>query len=234
MDPIRLNANWYQGGTVRVAQGLLGKTLARRLSSGEVLRGTIVEVEAYLAQGDSASHSSRGKTPGNATMFATPGTLYVYPIHSRHCLNVVTELEGRGAAVLIRAVEPESGITAMWNQRHSTEAPQPMTKRDLQTLTQGPGRLCEAFQVDRGIDGDFLPGSQRIWIEQATALLRTHKFATRKSPRIGISTAQERLLRFFADGNHFVSGLARNHSRGRTWSFFHGGKDERPGSVEDD
>jgi DNA-3-methyladenine glycosylase len=221
MVPIRLTADWYQGGTVAVAKQLLGKSLVRQLRSGDILRGTIVEVEAYLSRNDSASHSNRGKTSGNATMFAPAGTLYVYPIHSRYCMNIVTEREGLGAAVLIRAVEPELGTAAMWSHRHASETPLPMSRREMQTLTQGPGRLCEAFGVNRRLDGASLSDNQQIWLEEASPSAKARKFTTRRSQRIGISSAQDRLLRFFTDGNHFVSGLARDHSHGRTWSFFH-------------
>ena len=113
-------------------------------------------------------------------MFAAAGTLYVYPIHSRYCMNVVTEEEGRGAAVLIRGVEPECGTASMWNNRHTSVAPLTMVRRDLQTLTQGPGRLCEAFQVDRELDGAFLPEGHQIWIEQETHAVNARKFTIRQ------------------------------------------------------
>ncbi len=78
----KLPRSFYLRPTETVARDLLGKLLLRRLQ-GEWIGGMIVETEAYLADNDLASHSRRGKTPGNAPMFAPPGTLYVYPIHAK-------------------------------------------------------------------------------------------------------------------------------------------------------
>ena len=82
-----------------------------------VTSGRIVEVEAYLAQQDSACHASRGATRGNRAMFGPPGRAYVYPIHSRYCFNVVTQAPGIPSAVLIRALEPLDGLPLMERRR---------------------------------------------------------------------------------------------------------------------
>src|SRR5262245_22834885 len=98
-----LARGFYDRDVVTVARELLGKLLVRRVGGGLTV-GRIVEAEAYLATGDPASHGYRGRTRRNASMFGPPGHAYVYSIHSRWCLNTVTEPVGRSSAVLLRAV----------------------------------------------------------------------------------------------------------------------------------
>jgi DNA-3-methyladenine glycosylase len=177
---------------------LLGKQLLR-YTADQWVGGFIVETEAYLADDDPASHSARGETPGNAAMFDQPGTLYVYPIHAKYCLNAVTERRGVGCAVLIRAIEPAVGIQVMAaNRGHD----------DPRRLTRGPAMLCQALAVDRRQDGIDLVTSDTIMI---TAGHEHAPAAVTSTPRIGISAATEKPLRFFVDGNRFVSGRRSDH-----------------------
>lgn len=213
-----LTSRDYEGPTVEVARGLLGKTLTRKFGQ-EYLRSIIVEVEAYLSSNDAASHSHRGMKTGNRSMFLPRGHLYVYPIHSRHCMNVVTEEEGRGAAVLIRAAEPMSSVDTMWRQRFGSPPPETYSVQDLRSISQGPGRLCESLRVDRALDGVELWRHSEIWLEPPHPIVDSQRWKTRSSRRIGITKAQSRQLRFFIDGHTLVSGLARDHSKGRTWKF---------------
>lgn len=206
----RLSGKFYNRETTVVARELLGKVLVRRLEDGETLSGLIVEVEAYLSCNDPASHSHRGQGRKNATMFAAPGTLYVYPIHARYCLNVVTEPAGQGAAVLIRALQPLQGIDRMANLR-GVDAPR--------SLVTGPARLCQALAVDRILDGEDLVTSQSIWLETAPKFISRCHWKVRSSSRIGISQATDLQLRWFIDGHQYVSGCARDHSQGRNWAF---------------
>jgi DNA-3-methyladenine glycosylase len=199
-DP--LPSEFYDRGPATVARQLLGKTLHRRTRCG-LTSGIIVEVEAYLAKNDSASHSYRGPTRRNAAMFGPPGHLYVYSIHSRYCLNAVTESSETASAVLIRALEPLAGITVMQARRE---------RLALVDLARGPARLCEALDVDRDLDGWDLTCGSRIWIDNASAL-PARSFRTGKSKRIGVTSACEARLRFFVDGSRFVSGLRRDHSK---------------------
>lgn len=200
----------------------MGKTLVRRLEDQTELRCAIVEVEAYLSARDPASHSRCGPTRRNASMFGPPGQLYVYTIHTRHCMNIVTEPEGQGAAVLIRAVEPECGIENMWRSRFSESAPASPTTQQLTRLTQGPGRLCQALQVDLSQDGiELLDKGSTVWLEESRPEVRSRRWKIRQGPRIGISQGQSLPLRYFVDGNRFVSGCAREHTNGRNWTFFH-------------
>lgn len=192
-----LPRSFYDQHTVSVACDLLGKVLIRR-SLGKWLGGIIVETEAYLSSGDLASHSARGRTPSNAAMFGRAGTLYVYPIHAKYCMNVVTEPVGKGSAILIRALEPVWGIDQMMKHRGTDQ---------LRQLTRGPGMLCQALGVDRSQDQTDLVGSDEIRIAEGAR----QGFRTITTPRIGVSNAAELALRFFVDGNWFVSGRAKDH-----------------------
>ena len=129
----RLSIDFYSQTTVEVARNLLGKVLVRKLDSGEILAGIVVETEAYLPADDPASHSFRGLGRKNASMFEAAGTLYVYPIHAKYCLNVVTESKGLGAAVLIRALQPIEGLSLMFAHRGLTNPTEPPSR-----LTTGP------------------------------------------------------------------------------------------------
>ena len=189
----RLPRAFYDRSPALVARQLLGKALVRRIDTAWV-GGLIVETEAYLATRDAASHSARGKTASNASMFGPPGTLYVYPIHAKHCMNAVTEEQGRGSAVLIRAVEPIWGIDVMQANRGL---------EDLRRLTRGPAMLCQALQIDREDDGKDLCGDRTILVAASDAPADFKCIAT---PRIGISQAKHRRLRFIASGSRFVSG----------------------------
>src|SRR5262245_16789264 len=109
-DIAPLPRGFYTRHPATVAPELLGRMLVRQMPDGASVVGRIVEVEAYLSARDSACHANRGMTRKNATMFGPAGHAYVYMIHARWCLNVVTEDVGQGSAVLIRAIEPLQGI----------------------------------------------------------------------------------------------------------------------------
>lgn len=193
-----------------VARELLGCRMIRRVRHDDRsvwIGGVIVETEAYLADGDPASHSARGRVTAtgkpmrHASMFGPPGRLYVYAIHAKHCLNWVTEPEGVGSAVLIRAMQPVWSIQTMREYRGV---------QDERRLTSGPGMLCHAMDIDRSFDGlDALsaadwrmekpPGDQSIEITV--------------TPRIGITRGADLPLRFFVGGNRFVSGPMKQHRR---------------------
>jgi DNA-3-methyladenine glycosylase len=189
-----LTCDFYKRDPVAVARELIGKHLVRRTPHG-LCCGAIVETEAYLAADDPASHSFRGRTRKNSTMFGRAGLLYVYPIHARHCLNAVTESRGIASAVLIRAVMPLHGIELMRERRRCSPL----------DLARGPARLCEAFAVDRRLDGWDLTRGTRIWIEQADeAEVGDQQVAV--SPRIGVTSGHGLELRFFLKDSPYVSG----------------------------
>jgi DNA-3-methyladenine glycosylase len=209
-----LPRSFYARDPVVVARGLLGKWLLAEEQTEDrednspptLVGGRIVEAEAYLSSRDSACHASRGMTPRCATMFGPAGHAYVYAIHSRWCLNAVTEEVGQGSAVLIRAIEPLLGIEAMRARRGSDMR--------LLDLARGPARLCEALGVARPLDGWDLTLGQRLWIsdtppideELAKLAGETRIPRIRRSRRIGVTSAQSRLLRFFWANCPFVSG----------------------------
>ena len=175
--------------TSDVARELLGGMLFRETDDGRVA-GRIVETEAYVAD-DPANHASRGKTRRNASMFGPPGHVYVYRIHQVFCLNVVTQPKGVGEAVLIRAVEPVEGIPIMESNRGIS---------NLRMLARGPGRLCQAFDIDKSVDGSPLDG-RSLGIERC--MEPVGEITVR--PRIGIRVGTDMPLRFYLAGNRFIS-----------------------------
>jgi DNA-3-methyladenine glycosylase len=185
--------DFYAREVTVVARELLGMLLFRRSRRGLTV-GRIVETEAYLAHGDSASHSVNGINRKNASMFGPPGRAYVYTVHARQCFNIVTEPDNVASAVLIRAVEPVHGIRLM-EQRRGT-----CIKWDL---CRGPARLCEAFDIGREFDGWDLTRQRRVWVTANTA---GDDFRVGRSPRIGVTSAKGTVLRFFLRGNESVSG----------------------------
>lgn len=188
----RLGADFYEQPTLRIARELIGKALLHQVGD-QWLGGWIVETEAYLDAGDPASHSARGRTASNASMFALAGALYVYPIHAKYCLNVVTQSAGEGAAILIRALEPIWGVQAMQHSRGY---------QDLRRLTRGPAMLCQALGVDRDDDGRCLITDKRLAIFSDPA---TAKRRVRATKRIGISKAKHRNLRFVDPDSIYLS-----------------------------
>lgn len=177
--------------TSDIARRLIGCYLGRATETGWVW-GRILETEAYLAQGDPASHSHRGPTPRNAAMFGPPGWSYVYFIYGTyHCFNVVTQPAGVGEAVLIRAIEPVAGIDWMQANRPVTNARQ---------LANGPGKLCQALALDRAHNGlDLLHGDVlRLAPGDPPPEIAVGR-------RVGINAAQELPLRFAWAGHRGVS-----------------------------
>jgi DNA-3-methyladenine glycosylase len=210
---------WFSGSVESVAAKLLGCQLVRVTPLG-LMSGIIVEVEAYLSRNDPASHSAAGPTRKNGSMFGPAGILYVYPIHSRHCLNVVTEPEGVGSAVLIRAIEPIQGLNQMaQNRRLDWTEFNPQKIAQQRALTSGPGRLCEALDVDRRLNGVNLMTSDQLWIEPAPEAVAERQWKKIRTGRIGIRLGNELKLRWIVSGNQFVSGPASDHPEGRCWRF---------------
>lgn len=196
-----LARDFYDRDVTTVARGLLGMGLFRRTRAGVTI-GRIVEVEAYLAAGDPACHAARGKTRKNASMFGLPGRAYVYAIHSRWCLNAVTEPRGTPSAVLIRAVEPLTGQSLMASRRGTDR------ERDL---ARGPGRLCEAMDINRSLDGWNLAAGRRLWIAPLSSEPPAEPIVS--TTRVGVTSAHDLPLRFLIAGSAFVSKPPRDAAR---------------------
>src|SRR3954463_16457543 len=145
-----LPRSFYEPSAKVVAPELLGHFLIRNTPDGPV-GGPIVETEAYLV-GDAACHGAPGPTARNRVMFGEPGHCYVYLIYGFHfCVNAVCRPIGIAEALLIRAVEPTFG--EKWMTAH-----RPVSK--ARDLTNGPGKLCQAMQITRGLDGVDLCNAQ--------------------------------------------------------------------------
>jgi DNA-3-methyladenine glycosylase len=178
--------------TARLAGFLIGKMLVRMLADG-VAGGRIVETEAY-GIGDPAGHAYRGMTSRNRALFLERGHAYVYLAYgSSFMLNVSSETSGVGAGVLIRAIEPTSGIAIMERNRG--------TER-VRDLTRGPGRLSAALGIDRRLDGIDLCRTGPLWLGSDGQ----PPGDIGQSKRIGITRAADSRLRFYVRGNRFVSG----------------------------
>ena len=190
--PAPLPRDFYDFPAPIVARALLGKILHRETADG-ITAGKIVETEAYLSSRDPACHANRGMTRKNASMFGPPGHAYVYMIHSRWCLNAVTEPVGMASAVLIRAIEPTIGREIMQVRRGPTA---PLD------IARGPGRLCQAMAVTKLQDGWDLTLGRELWIAEDPDQGRMRII---RSPRVGITAATHRLLRFFIADNPHVS-----------------------------
>ena len=187
-----LPRSFYERNTQVVAFELIGKLLVFN-PKGVALVGKIVETEAYLGAQDPASHAHRGVTVRNQVMFGPAGFSYVYFTYgNHHCLNVVTERENIPGAVLIRALEPCMGISVMKKHRGLEESGQ---------LTNGPGKLTQAFGITREHSGlDLTQSSFCIIEEEGRGPIRI-----KATTRIGISSAQDKPFRFYLSENPFVS-----------------------------
>lgn len=184
--------------TVALARFLIGKTLVHELP-GVRLAGRIVETEAYL-EGDAAAHSFRGETPRNRSLFLDRGHAYVYFIYGNHfMLNISGNRRGVGEGVLFRAAEPLEGIEDMRKHRSVVR---------LEDIARGPGRLAEAFQIDRSVDGLDLTAAGPLWLGSAV----WRPAGVGESVRIGITKEADRVLRFYERGSEFVSGTKKLRS----------------------
>jgi len=191
-----LPRSFYNRPTETVARELLGTYLVRRLGK-DYLVGKIVETEAYIGEDDPACHAARGYTNRTSIMYGPPGYAYIYFIYGMYnCLNAVTEPEGFPAAVLIRALEPLQGVEQMKAFRQRT---------DVHSLTNGPGKLCQALQLDRSLNGTDLCGDL-LFITSGEQIPEQRIAQT---SRIGIRKGMEHPWRFFIAGNPFVSGKQR-------------------------
>ena len=164
---MKLGREFFEQKTLKAAKGLLGKTLCAR-KDGKILRGIIIETEAYRGEDDLACHASKGRTKRTETLYKKAGTVYAYLIYGMHyCLNIVTEKENYPSAVLIRGV--------MVEENGETKA------------ISGPGRVCRYFGIDKTFNGLDVFG-KNIWIEDNGFKISPRQIL--KSKRIGVDYAK--------------------------------------------
>ena len=199
---------FYARPTLEVARDLIGKRLVH-VAPGGTAAGTIVEVEAYVGEGDPACHAAAGLTRRNAPLYGPPGRAYVYVNYGlHHLVNAVTEPEGAPAAVLIRALEPAAGAPLMRRRRARDAARRaaPLTDPDL---CRGPGNLTSALGITlRQNRCDLSAG--RLFIEDCGPF----EGALAWSPRIGITAGAARPWRCYAAESPYVSARGRAGASG--------------------
>jgi DNA-3-methyladenine glycosylase len=186
--------------TVDLARYLVGKTLVHDSRWGR-MSGRIVETEAYVV-GDAAAHSFRGRTPRNRSLFLERGHAYVYFIYGMwYCMNVSGDVDGVGAGVLLRALEPVEGIDLMLRRRPGARPAK---------IASGPGSLATAMGIGRSFDGADLCGKSALWL--GGPVKGRGDVVLGNSVRIGLTKEAHRLLRFYERGSNAVSGPARLRS----------------------
>jgi len=197
-----LHRDFFNRDPRTVARELLGKLIIRREGRKQIA-GRIVEVEAYLGVGDLAAHAAAGNTARNSVLWGPPGHAYVYFIYGVHyCLNISCLPAGEAGCVLIRALEPVSGIANMAKARGLADLDLTST-RDLRKLASGPGKLCEALGITRPRDNgkDMLSAASDLQV--ISDGFRTNEVAI--TQRIGITKSMEMPLRYVVAGNAFLS-----------------------------
>jgi DNA-3-methyladenine glycosylase len=195
----KLPLSFFGRSTHQVARELLGKILVSR-SRGIRSTGRIVETEAYVGEIDPAAHCYRGKTPRSSIMYGPPGRAYVYFIYGMYeMLNFVTEAEGIPGAVLVRALEPLEGISAMKRRRG-------VAKADRE-LCNGPGKLCQAMGIPLAWNHKPLDSPDFHLVDDG---FEWEDSGVMKSPRVGITGGTEHFWRYFPAENRFVSRVPEN------------------------
>ena len=198
MKQNRLPKSFFERDALEVAQDLLGHYLVR-IKDGEMLSALIVETEAYRGAIDKGCHAfGNRRTERTEPMFMEAGTSYIYLIYGlNNCLNVVTEKVDNPHAVLIRAVEPVEGLETIKKNRPKIQK--------IQDLTNGPGKLCKALEIDRSLNKLDMINGDTLFIEKNP---KKPDFKIVSAKRIGIDYAEEfkdKLWRKYISGNPFVS-----------------------------
>ena len=193
--PQIVEPSWLERPSTEVAPNLLGCKLVRQLPNGEIIRGLIVEIEAY-APGDPAFHAYRRPTERNKVVFGPAGRSYIYVIYGvYHCFNIVTDQEGVPSTVLIRALQLEAPPAGLDNGL------------DIQRIAAGPGKLCRVLQIDRSLNNTILRPDQPLWLEhrspQCQQQLETAAFT--QTTRIGLSQGKDLPWRWYLNNCRAVS-----------------------------
>jgi DNA-3-methyladenine glycosylase len=191
----RIKKSFYLQKSEKVARDLIGKLFVRKYSNGKILSAEIIETEAYLPENDLACHAAKRRTLRNAPMFEAGGILYVYFIYGNHfCANIVTETEGKGAAVLIRAARPIEGMDIMIENRGTDY---------IKKLCKGPGNFAKAFNLNKS------DNFKEIWkVSNEIQILRYRDYTEEEivtTTRIGIKENSELPLRFYLKDSEYIS-----------------------------
>jgi len=192
-----MNRDFFKQDAVTLAKDLLGKILVRKVE-GRTINSLITETEAYVGPEDKGSHAYNNKrTKRTETMFKEGGHAYIYLIYGMYnCLNIVCSEKDKPEAVLIRAVEPLNEIEYIRMNRK-------IKSNKVEDLTNGPGKLCQALDIDTSLDGIDLLNNSVLYIQDN---LSNHEIVASK--RINIDYAGEyanKLWRFYIKGNKFIS-----------------------------
>ncbi len=191
-----LSVSFYSRSTLEVLEDLIGKVLVRKSDEG-LTSGVIVEAEAYTGEDDPASYAFCGRTKRSEIMYGPPGRAFVhftYGMH--HMLNLVTEREEFPAAILIRALEPREGISLMKKRRQTEE---------LFNLCSGPAKICQAFGIDRSLNGVSLSSSRSPLYIKEGERREKRKEELIWTSRIGIGEGKDRLWRAYLKRSPFIS-----------------------------
>ncbi|MGC1393981.1 MAG: DNA-3-methyladenine glycosylase [Coleofasciculaceae cyanobacterium] len=186
--------NWLSRPSTEVSPDLVGCVLVRQFNDGSLIRGMIVETEAY-GPGDPACHAYRRRTPRNEAMFGLSGHTYVYMIYGiYHCLNIVTDQDQVASAVLIRALQLE--FVPSW-----VSPPKPAK---AVRIAAGPGKLCQVLQIDRSLNGQVLAPGKPLWLEHRPLDFIPDLVQT---TRIGLTKGADLPLRWYLNNCPAVSKL---------------------------
>ncbi len=190
-----LSKEFFNRNTVKVAKDLLGKIIEY-----DNVSGMIVETEAYRGYPDEASHAAK-RTPRSAIMFDTHGFFYVYFVYGNYfCLNMTCE-DGRPGAVLVRALEPLTGIGAMAKRRGIRAGnKKELTQKQLVSLANGPGKLCQALGITKALNNTAVGDKMKVYGGGMK------QFRITCATRVGIKKAVQLKWRFYIKDNLFVSG----------------------------
>jgi len=203
---MRLKRSFYTQPTLKVAKNLLGQIICRRFGNGRILRGKIVETEAYIGPNDKASHAIGGRmTKRNLAEFLIGGHIYIYLVYGMYWqFNISTSKKGKPECVLIRAIEPIIEKSPKSEFLISKQIPN--HKSQIPKLTNGPGKLCRYLGLDKSFYGEDLVRSEKIWLEKGEKVRSKNIIAAK---RIGIDYAGKywasRKWRFYIKGNKWVS-----------------------------
>lgn len=200
-----ISKEFYNRSALEVSKDLLGKVLVREVD-GKILKGKIVETEAYIGATDKACHAYNGRrTNRTEPLYEDGGVSYIYFIYGLyHCFNVVTNEKDVAEAVLIRAIEPLNEFDYISNIRYNKTYTE-LTKAQIKNLTNGPSKLCLAYLINKDLNIEPLYKKGPIYIADGD---NDEKFEIVESKRIGIDYAEEAkdfMWRFYIKDNIFVS-----------------------------